>query len=66
MNEMHFLWQKHLIASCFSGDSETNLKVKQAIPDTAELGDNIEAFGRFDGKLAVSTYFEFLSRLEAT
>jgi P-type E1-E2 ATPase len=30
-------------------DGETNLKVRQAIPETAELGDDIEALGRFDG-----------------
>lgn len=28
---------------------ETNLKVRQAIPETAELGDDISQLSRFDG-----------------
>ena len=31
--------------------SETNLKVRQALPDTAEMGDDIQEFGRFNGEL---------------
>eukprot|EP00105_Crassostrea_gigas_P012614 XP_011428665.1 PREDICTED: probable phospholipid-transporting ATPase IM isoform X2 [Crassostrea gigas] len=30
-------------------DGETNLKVRQAIPETAELGDDISQLSRFDG-----------------
>lgn len=35
---------------CFS---ETNLKVRQAIPETAELGDNENNLGEFDGSSAL-------------
>ena len=29
---------------------ETNLKVRQAIPETAELGDDTQTMSQFDGK----------------
>jgi hypothetical protein len=37
-----------MLVVCFR---ETNLKVKQAFPDTAVLGDDLEKFKAFDGKL---------------
>lgn len=32
-------------------DGETNLKVRQALPETAEMGNDIEQFSRFDGEI---------------
>lgn len=32
-------------------DGETNLKVRQALPETAEMGDDIEQFSKFDGEI---------------
>ncbi|KHJ79332.1 hypothetical protein OESDEN_21023 [Oesophagostomum dentatum] len=31
-------------------DGETNLKTRGALPDTAEMGDNLDAISKFDGK----------------
>ncbi|XP_062516349.1 phospholipid-transporting ATPase ID-like isoform X2 [Corticium candelabrum] len=36
-------------------DGETNLKVRQAIPETAELGDNENNLGEFDGEVKCET-----------
>lgn len=33
--------------------SETNLKVRQSLTVTGELGDNIEKLADFDGKISV-------------
>ena len=42
--------------------SETNLKVKQALPETAELDDNIEQWGKFDGELSLPvSYMPYLT-----
>ena len=30
---------------------ETNLKVRQALVETAEMGDDVKLMGKFDGKL---------------
>lgn len=32
--------------------SETNLKVRQSIPETAEMEDDIDELSRFDGRFS--------------
>jgi len=45
-------------------DGETNLKVRQAIPETAALGDNIEALSKFNAELLCEPPNNRLSRFE--
>lgn len=54
---VYYLWSFHVLDSshshCFLFNSyrETNLKVRQALPVTSELGADILQLAEFDGKL---------------
>ncbi|XP_048732030.2 phospholipid-transporting ATPase ID-like isoform X2 [Ostrea edulis] len=45
-------------------DGETNLKVKQALPDTAELGDDITQLSKFDAVIQCEAPNNNLSKFE--
>lgn len=47
-------------------DGETNLKCRQATPDTAEMGNNNELLGRFDGEIICEAPNNNLNRYEGT
>ncbi|XP_022330149.1 phospholipid-transporting ATPase ID-like isoform X3 [Crassostrea virginica] len=47
-------------------DGETNLKVRQAIPETAELGDDIHQLSRFDADIKCEAPNNNLSKYEGT
>ncbi|XP_061173157.1 phospholipid-transporting ATPase ID-like isoform X1 [Saccostrea echinata] len=47
-------------------DGETNLKVRQAIPETAELGDDISQLSRFDAEIKCEAPNNNLSKFEGT
>lgn len=47
-------------------DGETNLKVRQAIPETAELGDDISQLSRFDAAIKCEAPNNNLSKFEGT
>ena len=46
-------WTYGLFSLIGSVARETNLKVKQALPDTAEMHDDIHKFSQFNGQCAL-------------
>ncbi|XP_023211422.1 phospholipid-transporting ATPase ID-like, partial [Centruroides sculpturatus] len=47
-------------------DGETNLKCKQALPETAELGEDNSLMGKFNGEIACEPPNNNLSKFEGT
>lgn len=47
-------------------DGETNLKCRQCLPETAELGEEIEAMGKFDGEILCEPPNNNLNKFDGT
>lgn len=45
---------------------ETNLKCRQCLPETAEMMDNHELIGQFDGEIVCETPNNLLNKFDGT
>ncbi|KAH8038726.1 hypothetical protein HPB51_002870 [Rhipicephalus microplus] len=69
MENDHFVAVSNLVVQfClpFFSCSETNLKCRQATPDTAEMSNDNQLLGRFDGEIICEAPNNNLSRFEGT
>ena len=59
---MNHLYARFLLIGSVA--RETNLKVKQALPDTAEMHDDIHKFSQFNGQCALLLTLLFTLNLD--